>query len=80
MLFTSQTISVAKLAFFPQIRACFCGVPFFFKTCGLLVFGLVLIEICLFFADFSFADCFFHILWHFCCFNSLLNGILDVFL
>ena len=28
---------------------CFCGVAFFLRTCGLLVFGLVLIEICLFF-------------------------------
>jgi len=27
----------------------FCGVAVFLKTCGLLVFGLVLIEICLFF-------------------------------
>jgi len=32
---------------------------FFLKTWGLLVFGLVLIEICLFYADFCFADCFF---------------------
>jgi len=37
----------------------FCGVVGFFKTWGLLVFGLVLIEMCLFFADFCFVDCFF---------------------
>ena len=46
----------------------------FLKTCGLLVFGLVFIEICLFVADFSFADCFFRILWHFCCFNLLITA------
>jgi len=37
----------------------FCGIAFFLKTCGLLVFGLVLIEICLFFADFCYVDCLF---------------------
>jgi len=57
----------------------FCGVAFFFKTCGLLVFGLVLIEICLFFglvfADICFADCFFfQISWHFSCLNLLLKA------
>jgi len=36
----------------------FGGFAGFLKTCGLLVFGLVLIKICLFFADFSFAHCF----------------------
>jgi len=46
----------------------------FLKTCGLLAFGLVLIEIFLFFADFCFADCFFQILWHFCCLNLLLKA------
>jgi len=41
----------------------------------MLVFGLVLIEICLFFANFCFADgFFFQILWHFCCFNLLLKA------
>jgi len=42
---------------------------FFLKTCGLFVYGFVLIEICLFlvlfFADFCFMDCSFQILWHF---------------
>jgi len=32
---------------------------FCLKTYGFLVFGLVLIEICLFFQDFCFVDCFF---------------------
>jgi len=42
--------SVANLAVFPRIWACFfCGVAGFLKTCRLLVFGLVLIEISLFF-------------------------------
>jgi len=37
--------SDANLTFFPRICACFfCGFPFFLKTCGLLVFGLVLIK------------------------------------
>ena len=45
---------------YPAIWACFfVKLRFFLKTCGLLVFGLVLIEICFFFADFCFADCFF---------------------
>jgi len=51
----------------------------FFKTCRLLVFGLVLIEICLIFGlvFFRFLLCrllFFQILWHFCCFNLLLKA------
>jgi len=37
----------------------FCGAAFFWKACGLLVFGLVVNEICLLFADFCYADCFF---------------------
>jgi len=70
--------SFANLAVFPQIWASFfVGLRFFLKTCRLLVFGLVLIEHCLFlglfFADFCFADCFFQILWHFCCLNLLLK-------
>jgi len=67
ILFTTQrkrAVSIANLADFPRIWACFfCGIAVFLKTCGLLAFGLVLIELCLFFgpffADFSFADCFF---------------------
>jgi len=42
-------ISGANLAVFPRIWACFFEVAVFFKTCGLLVFGLVLTEIFLFF-------------------------------
>jgi len=50
MLFTSQTISVANLAVFPRIWACvFVELRVCLKTYGLLVIGLVLIEICLFF-------------------------------
>jgi len=49
------------------------------KTCGLLVFGLVLIEICLFFGlvfcRFLFCGLpFFQILWHFYCLNLLLKA------
>ena len=56
--------SVANLVVCPGIWACFfVELRFFLKTCGLLVFGLVLIENCCFFglvfADFCFADCFF---------------------
>ena len=60
----SLQVSVASLAFFSRIWACFfVELRVFLKTCRLLVFGLVLIEICLFFglvfSDFYFADCFF---------------------
>ena len=66
--------SAANLAVFPQIWACFfVELRFFLKTCGLLVFGLVLIEICLFFADFCFADCLFF-KFYFCCLNLLLKA------
>jgi len=54
-----------------------CGL--FLKTCGLLVYGIILIEICLFFglAFCRFLFCrllFFQILWHFCRFNVLLKA------
>ena len=53
---------------------------FFFKAWGLLVFGVVLIKMCLFFGlvflQISFLRIvFFQILWHFCCFNSMLNEV-----
>jgi len=38
-------ISGASLAVFPRIWVCFFEIARFFKTCGLLVFGLVLTEI-----------------------------------
>jgi len=42
--------SVTNLAVFPRIWVCFfCGFAVFWGDCGLLVFGFVLIEICLFF-------------------------------
>jgi len=51
----------------------------FLWNCGLLVFGLVLIEICLFFADFSFADCFFSNFMALLLVQFTANGILGVF-
>ena len=56
----------------------------FLKTCVLLVFGIVLIEICflfgLCFSDFCCVDClFFQILWHLCCFSLLLKAICAFF-
>jgi len=68
--------SVANLAFFSRSWACFSvELRVFLKTCGLLVFGLVLIEICLFFAEFCYTDCFIsQIIWHFCRFNLLLKA------
>ena len=76
----SVVTSAANLAVFPQIWACFfVELRFFLKTCGLLVFGLVLIEICVFFGlvfcRFLFCRLpFFQILWHFCCLNLLLKA------
>jgi len=57
-------VSVANLAVFPRIWACFfVELRFDLKTCWLLVFWLVSTEIysflSLFFADFCFSDCFF---------------------
>jgi len=76
----SGEVSVANLKVFPRVWACFfVELRFFFKTCGLLIFGLALIEICLFFGlvfcRFMFCGLlFFLILWHFCCFNLLLKS------
>jgi len=62
----------------------FCGVAGFLKTCGLLVFGLVLTEICLFFrvffADFCFSDCFFFNFYGNFLFQFAPKSILGVFL
>jgi len=53
----------------------FCGVvPVFSKTCGLLGFGLSFNSNLLGFWTCFFADSFFLILWHFCCFNMLLKA------
>jgi len=53
-----------NLAVFPRIWVSFfVDLRVFLKTCWLLVFGLILTEICLFFglvfSDFCFSDCFF---------------------
>ena len=41
--------SVANLAFFPRIWACFfLNLRFFLESCGVLIFGLVLFKNCLF--------------------------------
>jgi len=61
------------LVFFVELR-------FFLKTCGLLVFGLILIEICLFFTDFSFADCFFSYFMALFLFQFTTKGMFGVFL
>ena len=72
---------LATLRFFRAFRLVFLWIcVFFFKTFGLLVFGLVLIKICLylglFFAYFCIEDCFFYqISWPFCSFNILQNEI-----
>ena len=55
------------LRFSRKFGLIFCGVAVFFKTCGLLVFGLV-------FCKFMFCRLLFLILWHFCCFNLLLKA------
>jgi len=56
----------------------------FLKTCGLLVFGLVLTEICLFlgffFADFCFSDYFFFKLYGNFVFQFASKGILGMLL
>jgi len=73
--------SAANIAVFPRIWACFfCGGAGSLKTCGLLVFGLVLTEICLFFADFCFCDCFFFKFYGNFIFQFAPKGILGVFL
>jgi len=59
--------------FFVELRV-------FLMNCGLLVFRLVLIEICLFFGLVfmqisALWIAFFQILWHFFCFNLLLKKI-----
>ena len=55
--------------FFVELRV-------FLKACGLLLFRLISIDICLFFGlffcRFMFCGFFFQYLWHFCCFNVLL--------
>jgi len=67
------------LRFSREFWLVFCGVAVFLKTCGLLVSGVVLNEICLFFGlvfrRFLFCGLpFFQILWHFCCFNVPLKA------
>jgi len=46
---TSLQSSVANFPVSREFGLVFCGIAVFLMTCGLLVFGLVLIEICLFF-------------------------------
>ena len=70
----------------------FVELRFFLKTCGLLVFGLVLFEIYLFSGiwNWNLLVCFsqicllriafFRIVWHFCCFNYCLRHIGRVFM
>jgi len=55
-----QSLQCCQPCGFPaNLGLYFCGVAGFLKTCGLLAFGLVLVEIFLFFAGFCFADRFF---------------------
>ena len=58
----------------------FCQVAGFLKTCVLLVFGLVLFEICLFFTNLCFADCFFFKFSSLLKFQFTAKGNLGVFL
>jgi len=72
--------SDVNLAVFPRNWACFfVELRVFMKACGLLVFGLVVNEICLFFGLVFFQIsvlwiAFFQILRHFCSFNLLLKA------
>jgi len=68
------------LRFSREFGLIFCGVAVLLKTCGLLVFGFVLVEICLFYADFCFADCFFANFMALLLFQYTAMGILGVFL
>jgi len=61
------------LVFFVELQV-------FLKTCGLLAFGLVLIEICLFFADFCFTDCLFFKFYGNFVFEFTAESILGVLL
>jgi len=68
--------SVVNLAVFPRSWACFfVDLRYFGGLARCLFLSLFQLKFAcflgLFFADFSFADCFFQILWHFCCFNLL---------
>jgi len=70
--------SVANLAVFPRIWA------YFLWTCGLLVFGLVLLEICLFFGlvvcRFLFCGLLFSNFMALLLFQYTVKGILGAFL
>ena len=76
----AQSTNIANLGVFPRTWLVFLWIcVFFLKTWALLVFGLVLIEICLFFGlafcRFLFLRLLFNqILWHFRCFNLLLKA------
>jgi len=61
-LIASSTV-LPTLWFSSEFGLVFLWSSVFLETCGLLVFGLVLIEISLFFSYFCFADCFFQIVW-----------------
>jgi len=73
--------SVANLAVFPRIWACFfVDLRFLWRIAGCLFWSLFWLKFAcflgLFFADFCIADCFFYqISWTFCSFNLLQNEI-----
>jgi len=74
-----QLLLVSSVVFSADLGLFFSRVAGFFKACGLLVLGLVAIEICLFFGlvfcRFLFCRLlFFQILWQFCCFKLLLKA------
>jgi len=74
------SFSVANLPTFPRIRACvFLELRVFLKTCRLLVLGFVFLKICLFFADFCFADVLFPNLLAILLFHFTSKGGLGVF-
>jgi len=84
-MWSRRATVLPTLRFSREFGLVFCGVAGFLKACGLLLFRLVSIDICLFlglfFCRFMFCGLFFfQYLWHFYCFNVLLKHIGCVFM
>ena len=77
-----ETLIYSRLRFPANLGLFFCGFTYFSRL-AVACFWVVLIKICSFFglvfADVCFLDCFFQILWFFCCFNLLQNEICACF-
>jgi len=78
--FAACTAVLPTLRFSREFGLVFCQVAGFLKTCVLLVFGLVLFEICLFFTNLCFVDCFFSNFMALLQFQFTAKGNLGVFL